>query len=88
MPQLYFWRSDYLRNWGRGWIVTTADNVEQARERARVGFAADYKYKNPFDHPDADDDDAIVYRGKLAEFEADIAKEPEVTAALFIGGSE
>lgn len=80
MP-LYCWRSTLLRQYTKGYIFVIADNVEQARDKARARFLdlfLDW-------HDWYDEDQTERARGEL---EQDLAANPVIADVFYIDGSE
>lgn len=91
MP-LYLWRSDYLKNYGQGTIVVSAENVQAARELARTGFNRHFPERYSWLYYDGqflDEDSRQTFEEYRQRFEADIASEPEeLPGYVLISGSE
>lgn len=87
MSFFYHWRSDALKQYGSGWIIVSAPDVEFARELVReqapTNFISQRDWLNL-----ADPDDKAELKEHLELIDRDIAVEPTVSAVLFINGSE
>jgi len=77
---MYHWKSEALADWLDGDIVVSAANVDSARKKVRK------EVERQFLRPGGDRQQTF-FQKKLAEFEKDIAEEPEVVEVLFIYGS-
>lgn len=84
--KLFHWSSDALKQYRSGDILVIAADVAQARDRARAQFDAvcrehwEWMYLDPEDREDID--------ARLAQFEADIMREPDVAETVFLMGGE
>lgn len=76
---LYMWNSEYLADWANGDIIVMANDVNEARAKARESFNKCTPYQ--------EDDES--YLDDLRRFEEDIEPEPiEITdGVIFITGS-
>ncbi len=76
---LYLWRSEYLANGGRGYILAAAANPEEARINARAKLIEDLY-----------DDEEEVLAANQALIERDLAPEPQLIYdnVYFVDGPE
>ena len=87
---LYHWQSAALSAYSSGNIVSIGRDIEEARANARAGFAkvVEDHWGDQLYGLDDEDDKAFV-AGKLAQLEADIAREPHAIGnVVFIRGGE
>jgi len=78
---MFYWRSNVLRNYGRGWIVVAAPDVDAARYIARREWDAFAKEQWHY----LDEEELAERR---VAFEDEILEEPQQHTVLFITGSE
>jgi len=74
--KMFFWKSEYLRQWGDGLIIVAADSETAARAIAWEEFWKDL---------DLRDEDDVAAAEKL--FRQDLTPAPRTSAVLFIRGS-
>lgn len=87
--KLFRWWSSALKEYAQGNIIAIGVDVEEARSNARaqwLTFAAE-RWPWLFED-DVDEYDAKERDDKTAQFEVDIAAEPEVGTAFLLRGSE
>lgn len=75
------WRSNVLKNYGRGWIVAAAHDVATARDLVRREFDAFARERWHYL-------DVVEIAEKREEMESDIADDPVPHGVLFIMGSD
>ena len=83
---LYFWYSQYLKNYGLGEIVVMASSEEEARAKAWTAFDEYTKYHYEGYTPE---ERAEERRFDMATFAGDIDKSPRVVSSgvVFVEGS-
>lgn len=91
MPEFYSWRSDALKQYGSGWILVSAETVEEARARARLQFPEWLKQERsylfgPDGAPDELSEDQFTEL--MTKLDTDLAADPHIHQCLFIEGSE
>jgi hypothetical protein len=87
--KLFYWHSNAMRNYGRGHLITFANNIEKAKENIRAQFLREFQYSNPhLDFNDNEDHDII--QSKFQELENDLLENPmEIcNQTILISGSE
>lgn len=84
--KLYKWDSDFLADYSSGDIITMAESVGEARERAREGFIT---WITEWRTWLLDAENKEEYEQQKAVFEEDIKAGPEEidTGSVFIRGS-
>ena len=94
---LYRWRSHALKQYGLGYIIVMAKDVDGARKGALIQYEHQLKQGGLYydcladSNGDFIDEDArIEFIEKMAVFKSDIEVQPDVidTGILFIDGSE
>ena len=90
---MFYWRSEALRNWGRGYIIIEAKDVESARKKAMDRFELDYYSINSYQNETFDEfikniQDDEHYIEQRSVFENDISIPPDEREVIFIAGSE
>lgn len=81
--QMFVWHSEFLAQYGRGYIIAIGTTVQEARSKARSALFATLQERIKDCLIDEDD-----YEAKRAEILRDIAAAPTKTDVLLIGGSE
>ncbi len=87
MRQIYEWKSEYLKQYGKGHIIVLATNIEEAREKAMQSFDAFDRegWSHNYLENDEEDQNDIKNRKKLLK--QDIKVDPEIKGVCFIMGS-
>ena len=90
---LFRWESVLLKQYGKGHLITIAENPEKARDKLRAEFDAWAKENREWAWQDAHatwggEPDTTDLDELRAKFEADIAVEPTMHETLWINGSE
>lgn len=88
MPKMFTWRSEALKQYAPGKLVVLAENVEEARLKIRAQIDPWIREHREWALPEYNADDEDDYIEIVAQFEADIAADPEEHEVLFINGSE
>lgn len=81
--QIYWWWSEALKQYGHGRLLACATSADEARVLARQAGIDWHKEWREWDHCDPEEVSSF-----LAKLDSDLAKEPEITSAIGIGGSE
>lgn len=86
--QLFHWRSEALKQYGDGWIVVQALDIDEARAKVRVDADTHFWQGTWWSRDRDDEDDREEHTKFMKQIDADIAGEPETSNTLFILGSE
>lgn len=84
---LYVWRSDALKEYGRGTVAVAAKTLREARKEATKAFD-DYLAQRYSYYDQSNPDDAEFLNRLRALLKDDLAQDPTRTGVLFVPGSE
>lgn len=85
---IFHWRSNAMKQYGRGYVMAIASDAETAREMIMRRAKSEYidNFSTYFD--DSDEDDIRQLEEFKTKLKDDIDKEPDISETLFIPGSE
>lgn len=85
--KLFWWRSEVLRRYDQGYIITLAETEEEAREKILGNTSAYWSDLAPWADPDYKPD-RDRYNEWLEKLKKNISEPAMINRTLFIWGSE